>query len=146
MRFNNHTIPHNNHNISPLEFVQPWPAFPASDVIESDIEPLPGTCIAEDGECIYVEAALPGIDPKDIEVTFDEDEEILWIRGERKEQDNEDIKYYYKTLGGFSYRVTIPEAVVKTPSTQAISKNGLLTVILTKLPRLRPRKLEVAAG
>ncbi len=124
--------------------VRAWPTLPVGDTFESDMEPLPGTAIAEDGESVYVEAALPGIEPHNIEVTFDAEEEVLWIRGERREAEEKDKKYYYKTFGNFSYRIALPEAVVKTVETTAVSKNGLLTVKLAKLPRGRPSKLEIA--
>ncbi|MDR3643259.1 MAG: Hsp20/alpha crystallin family protein [Candidatus Doudnabacteria bacterium] len=144
MQFN-HAV---SNKVSSQAFVRAWPTLPAGeiDIVESEIEPLPGTSMSEDGGYLYIEAALPGVDPENIEVTFDQDEDVVWISGKRAELGNENRKYYYKTLGSFSYRVAIPEAVVKSADTRAICKNGLLTVSLTRLPRLLPRKLEVASA
>ena len=42
-----------------------------------------GLTISEDEKRVYVEAALPGVDPKNVEITFDKG--IVWIKGEIKD-------------------------------------------------------------
>ncbi len=41
--------------------------------------------ISEDASSVYVEASLPGVDPKDVEVTFDKG--VVWIKGETKTEE-----------------------------------------------------------
>ena len=44
-----------------------------------------GLSIAEDEKNVFVEAAVPGIDPKDIELTFEKG--VLLIRAEAQEKE-----------------------------------------------------------
>ena len=59
-----------------LEDEEEW-LLPLTDVIS-------GLSMSEDDKNVFVEASLPGIDPKDVEVTFDKG--VLWIRGSAKEE------------------------------------------------------------
>lgn len=66
-----------------------------------------GLSVSEDDKRIYIEAAVPGIDPKNIEVTSQDG--YLWIRGETKEEDKDKKrKYYREATKSFSYRVAVP--------------------------------------
>lgn len=44
-----------------------------------------GLTVSEDEKNVYIEAAVPGLEPKDIEVNFHKG--FLWIKGEAKEED-----------------------------------------------------------
>ena len=62
-----------------------------------------GLSVYEDEKKIYVEAAVPGIDPKEVDITFHDG--YLWIRGEsNEEEENKKKKYYRKAVSSFSYR------------------------------------------
>src|SRR5947209_13313316 len=66
-----------------------------------------GVSLSEDEKNVYVEASVPGIDPKDIEVTFDDG--YVWIRGEAKEEEkDEQRKYYRQANRSYSIRVAVP--------------------------------------
>lgn len=43
---------------------------------------LNGLSISEDDKKVYVEASIPGVDPKDVDVIFEKG--LLTIRGEKK--------------------------------------------------------------
>ena len=53
-----------------------------------------GLSVSEDDKKIYIEASLPGIDPKNIEITFQDG--YLWVRGETKEEEKDKSKKYYR--------------------------------------------------
>jgi len=99
-----------------------------------------GLTIAEDEEHIYVEAAMPGINPKDIEVTFDKG--IVWIKGETKNEETKK-KYYRKATSMFSYRVTVPGDIDVSSDPQASCKNGVMTITFLKSPKTQPKKITV---
>src|SRR2546423_1082754 len=62
--------------------------------------------ISEDDKHIHVDAAMPGIKPDDMEVTFDKG--MLWIRGQaREEEKDKKRKYYRKAQQTFSYRIAV---------------------------------------
>jgi HSP20 family protein len=135
-------------NVAPTNF---WrlPII-ASDLWENlgDLVPMSGTLnglsISEDEENVYVEAAVPGIDPKDIEVTFDKG--VLWVKGESKEEEKKGKKYYRKASSSFSYRVAIPGEVDWKTEPVATSKNGLMTVAFPKSAKVPPKKISVKAS
>ena len=96
--------------------------------------------VSEDEKNVYVEAALPGIDPKDIEVTFDKG--ILWIKGEAKEEEKKK-KYYQKASRSFSYRVAIPGEINESIEPEAKCKNGVMMITFAKSPKTQPKKITV---
>lgn len=99
-----------------------------------------GLSVSEDERNIYVEAAVPGIEPKDIEVTFDKG--ILWIKGEAKEEEKKK-KYYRKASRSFSYRVAVPGEIDLNAEPVATCKNGIMTVTFPKSAKAQPKKIAV---
>lgn len=99
--------------------------------------------ISEDDKKVYVEAAVPGINPSDIEVTFDKG--IVWIKGETKEEESKK-KYYRKATSSFSYRVAVPGEIDHTTEPEATCKNGVMTVAFTKAEKAQPKKIAVKSA
>lgn len=101
-----------------------------------------GLSISEDEKKVYVEAALPGIDPKNVEVTFHEG--YVWIRGESKEEEKDKSrKYYREATRSFSYRVAVPGEVDMNADPVATYKHGVMSVAFTKSPKLQPKKIQI---
>jgi len=122
-----------------------FPAFRFPSLWEEEEKELTagvpsGLSVSEDEKNIYVEAALPGIDPKDIEVTFDKG--ILWIKGEAKEEEKKK-KYYRKASRSFSYRVAVPGEIDEKVEPEAKCKNGVMTVTFAKSPKTQPKRITV---
>jgi len=111
----------------------------------ADLAPMNGTInglsVSEDSKNVYVEAAVPGIDPKNVDVTFEKG--VLWIKGEMKEEEREGKKYYRKASSDFSYRVTVPGEVDWNEEPVATYKNGMMKVIFAKSPKTQPKKIAV---
>lgn len=119
-----------------------WPSF-----FEDQEWTLPtlfqdGLTLSEDDKNIFVEAAVPGVDPKNVEVTFDKG--ILWIRGETKEEEKKRT-FYRKASRSFSYRTTLPGAVEKDTEPEAQCKNGVIHVAFKKIPTAQPKRIKVKA-
>ncbi|NGX37334.1 MAG: hypothetical protein K1000chlam2_00488 [Chlamydiae bacterium] len=86
-----------------------------------------GLSVSEDDQHIYVEAALPGIHPDEIDMIYDKG--ILWIKAEKKEEtENKKKKFYRKALSTFSYRIAVPGEIDESKQPDAICKNGVLKV------------------
>ncbi len=101
-----------------------------------------GVTISEDEKHIYVEVAVPGVDPKDVEVTFDKG--VLWIKGEGKvEEEDKKKKFYRKATSSFSYRVAVPGEIDADAEPQAQSKHGMMKVTFIKAPKSMPKKITV---
>jgi HSP20 family protein len=88
--------------------------------------------VSENDKEVLVEAELPGIDEKNVEVTLTND--TLTIRGEKKEEKEEKGKNFYRmerSFGSFHRDIALPNAV-ETEKVDATFKNGVLTVRLPK--------------
>src|SRR5574344_1899907 len=64
-----------------------------------------GLSISEDEKKVYVEAAVPGIEPKEVEITFDKG--VLSIRAEQIEKE-EKKKMIRQSRRSFVYQVAVP--------------------------------------
>ena len=103
-----------------------------------------GLSISEDEKYVYVEAAVPGIKPEEIEVTFDKG--VLWIKGESKEEEEDKKKKFYRRLASsFSYRVAVPGDLDQNAEPEASCKHGVMTVKFMKSPKTQPKKIAVKA-
>lgn len=126
--------------IKPFSFLSPWfeeDWFPTNSRLEHS-----GLSISEDTENVYVEAALPGINLKDIDITFDKG--LLWIKGQRKEEEkNKDRSYYRKAMSSYSYHLNIPGNVDQKMEPEANYKDGVLTVTFRKTAEEQPKKITV---
>ena len=101
-----------------------------------------GLSISEDDNAVYIEAALPGIDPQQVEVTFEKG--LLWIRGEVKDEEKDNRKQYYrKTSQSFSYRTAVRDTVDESSEPNVVGKNGMVTVTFAKSAKSTPKKLKV---
>ncbi len=101
-----------------------------------------GLSVYEDENKVYVEAAVPGINPKDVEVTFQDG--YLWVRGEAKEEEeNKKKKYYRKATRSFSYRVALPGDIDDKKEPEATYKHGVMTVAFAKSAKVQPKKIQI---
>jgi len=101
-----------------------------------------GLSVSEDEKKVYVDAAVPGIDPKNVDVTFQDG--YLWIRGETKEEEEDKKKKFYrKASKAFSYRVAVPGDVDLTKDPEATYKHGVMTIAFYKSPKVQPKKIQV---
>lgn len=101
-----------------------------------------GLSVYEDENKIFIDAAVPGIDPKDVEVTFQDG--YLWIRGETKEEESDKKKKYYRRASQtFSYRVAVPGDVDESREPEATYRHGVMTIAFTKSPKAQPKKIQV---
>ncbi len=103
-----------------------------------------GLSISEDEKNVYVEAAVPGIDPKEVEITFQDG--YLWIRGETKEEEKDKArKYYRESNKSFSYRLAVPGDINEKVEPTATSKHGVMIVKFEKSPKMAPKKIQIKA-
>jgi len=108
---------------------------------ETRLDTIPsGLSVSEDDKSFYVDAALPGIDPKDIEVTFERG--ILHINAQSKEEEK-GKKYYRKATSQFSYTVAAPESVDSKKEPKVTYQNGMMHAVFGKMPAPKPKRIEV---
>lgn len=98
-----------------------------------------------DEENYYVEALLPGVDPKALEMTVLRG--TLTIAGERQAPRAEGCTWHRRerNTGKFLRSVDIP-AEIDCDKVQADFKDGVLTVTLPKAESERPKRITIKAG
>ena len=104
---------------------------------------LPALDVVETPETFVVKAEVPGIDPKDIEISVSGD--TLNIRGEKRAEKEEKGKTWYRverSYGSFHRSVPLPIGV-KADRVEAESKDGVLTITLPKIPEAMPKRIAV---
>jgi len=104
--------------------------MPAVDVMESDRE-------------LTVRAEIPGIDPKELEISITGNELVL--AGEKKEStETKDKNVYHAETRYGSFRRVLPlPDTVDTSKVDANYANGVLTIRLPKTPSATPKRIEV---
>lgn len=106
---------------------------------------LSGLSVYEDEGHFYVEAALPGLTPEEVDMTFEKG--ILWIKGEKKEEtEDKKKKYYRKAMQHFSYRIAVPGDVDENREPEATCKNGILKVTFFKNNKKISKKIPIKNG
>lgn len=100
-----------------------------------------GLSIAEDDTKVYVEAALPGVNPDNIEVTYQDG--YLWIKGEQQEKVEDKKKYYRRASRSFSYRVAVPGEINQSVEPEATYEHGIMRVAFTKSEANKPKKIAI---
>jgi HSP20 family protein len=118
-----------------------------SDVEESDtlrkISWAPRVNISETDDAYFIDVELPGVDKKDVKITFKD--HILTIEGEKKlrKEIKEDQFIKKESLyGSFSRSFNLPDDV-DGEKIEADYKDGILTVTLPKTEEKKPKEIEV---
>ena len=97
----------------------------------------PPMTITDDAKSVSIECELPGVDAKDVDISVDDD--VLTIRGEKRDEKREetDERYHYeRRFGSFVRRVRLPSPVDSTRA-EAEMKKGVLSL---RLPKVKPQE------
>ena len=95
---------------------------------------------------VIIESPIAGVEEKDLDIDITSD--TVTIRGKRERERrvrSEDYIYQECYWGRFSRSVVLPTEV-DADRAEATIKNGVLTIHLPKLNRLRAKKLSVRKG
>ena len=92
---------------------------------------------------IIIKSTVAGVRPEDLDITITND--MVTIKGKREK--DEEIKtdnYFYQECywGSFSRSIILPEDI-DAEKAEAALKNGILTVKLPKLEKVKTKKLQV---
>jgi HSP20 family protein len=104
---------------------------PAVDILETDSD-------------LILRADLPGIDPKDVEVQFENG--TLTLRGERKFESDakeDNFRRVERVYGSFVRSFALPRTL-DAEKVEAHYRNGVLEVKLPKRPEAKPKQIKVA--
>ena len=106
----------------------------------------PRVDIREEDKRFVIEADIPGVDPKDIEVHMDKG--ILSIRGERKSESKSEGRNYTRverSHGVFHRRFALPDSA-DAEGISAKGRHGVLEISIPKKRETTPRKIDITQG
>ncbi len=118
--------------VGPWEGRSSWASDMALDVVEREDE-------------FVVKASIPGINPDDLEITFND--RTLTIRGEIKEdQEKEGTRYHLRErrYGNFSRSLTLATAI-DADKILANYDTGILTLHLPKTEEVKPKRITISS-
>lgn len=104
---------------------------------------FPAINIGATDEAVYLYAFAPGIDPKGVEITLEEN--VLTLSGERQLSEPEGVQTVYlkeRYQGPFRRVVALPEDI-DPDRVSATYRNGLLIIEVGRKGAVRPKKIEV---
>ncbi len=99
--------------------------------------------VAETKNDLVIKAEVPGMDPKDIDISLSDG--ILTIKGEKKqerEEKEEDYHLIERSYGSFARSIQLPKGV-QSDKIQATYKNGVLKVVLPKSEEAKKKEIKV---
>jgi len=97
----------------------------------------------ENEQGFWIQAALPGMERKDIEIKLEDG--VLTLKGERKEETAESQRTYFLReigWGPFSRSFRLPTNV-DVNKASATYKDGVLTIGLPKREEAKPRRITI---
>jgi HSP20 family protein len=118
---------------------------PVAEVNGDKFTWAPSVDVEETDKEIFVKADLPGVDPKDIDITIRDG--VLFLRGEKKFEKEEKEKNYHRIerFGGTFYRsIPLPVGANESNVTATTCK-GVVTIAIPKKPEVQPKKVTVQA-
>ncbi|PIV21314.1 MAG: molecular chaperone [Deltaproteobacteria bacterium CG_4_8_14_3_um_filter_45_9] len=104
---------------------------------------LPSLDIAETKNELVVKCEIPGMDPKDIDISLSDG--MLTIKGEKKQEREEKEADYHlveRSYGAFTRSIRLP-AEVQSDKINASYKNGVLKITLPKSEEAKKKEIKI---
>jgi HSP20 family protein len=122
-----------------------WDSFFERGVLrgEDGREWLPSLDVAETKNEIVVKAEVPGMEPKDIDISLSDG--LLTIKGEKKQEREEKEENYHlveRSYGSFTRSIRLPNEVQRD-KINASYKNGVLKVVLPKSEEAKKKEVKI---
>ena len=132
-----------NNEVNRLFDPRPLAGNDEANIVTSDW--VPAVDIKEESDRFVIHADVPGVDPKDIEITMENG--LLSIKGERSVESKEEREGYRRVervRGTFYRRFSLPDTADASHIT-AREKHGVLEIVIPKKEHVQPRKIAVQA-
>ena len=120
-----------------------FPNFPA---LSGTAANLPRMDVSETDKAIEIEAELPGLETKDVQINLADN--VLTIRGEKKserEEKNKDYHLVERSFGSFARSVELPQGVKPEDVSAEIAK-GVLKVTVKKPAPAQSKQIEIKSA
>ncbi len=104
---------------------------------------VPAVDVYDRADAVVVETALPGVDPRKVEISIEDG--VLSIAGSSERKIEVDEKDYYRKeirSGSFKRQVALP-AKVKEGEAVASFHDGILKIEMPKMTEAKPNKISI---
>ena len=104
---------------------------------------VPALDVYQTADDVVVETTLPGMNPKDVSVSIEND--VLTIEGSSEKKTEVDEKDYYRKeirSGSFHRAIALPSSV-KGDDAKASYENGVLKIVIPKREEIKPKKISI---
>ena len=119
-----------------------WPRRGSQEVMATG-DWAPRVDIAETGKEFSIKAEIPEVKKEDVKVAVDNG--VLTIKGERKQEKEEQNKKFHRVerfYGSFTRSFTLPDNVDES-KIEASFKDGVLNLAIPKTKESKPRAIDV---
>ena len=105
----------------------------------------PPVDVAEDNDKIHVKVEVPGMDEKDLKVSFEDG--LLTVSGERQFERRDDRNYHRieRTYGSFVRTFSLPRSI-DAGMIAANYRNGVLEIEIPKKEEAKPKQIQINVG
>lgn len=136
-----------------LEYSKCKPSLSFLSEIKGDVDRIfgadyasdfhPALDVSEDEKNYIVKADLPGVKKEDVEISVAEN--VLSLKGERKEENSQKDKNYYhfeRRFGTFQRFLKLP-AQTDASQIKAVYKDGVLEISIPKPEEVKPKQIKI---
>ena len=119
--------------------------LPLSNIRSVPRGTFPAINIEEQKESVSIEAYLPGFEPKDVELTIEDN--MLAIKGRRETARIADGNFHRRERfsGDFSRIVSLPEGLDSSEA-EARYNDGILRITIARAEEKKPKQITVSVG
>lgn len=128
------------------EFLAETVVEPSEDWLGEELEGQLAVDVYQTKESVVIKAPIAGVKAEDIDVSVSED--VVTLRGERKEETEVSRENYYVQecyWGSFSRSVILPTSTVAEKAVASL-KDGVLTLTIPKVVQEKVKKIKVSAA
>jgi len=103
----------------------------------------PALDVEETNDAVIVKAEVPGVDPKDVDISISGD--VLTLQGHKKEEKEEKGKSFHRierSYGAFSRSVLLP-APIESEKVEAKYDKGVLEITMPKKPEAKAKTIKI---
>ena len=104
---------------------------------------VPMVDVAEDDKAYEITVEVPGVAPEDLKINVEG--KTLTVSGEKKQETRKEdgrVHRFERRYGSFTRTFTLPETV-DGDAIEAKTRNGVLTLMLPKIEKAKPRAIPV---
>jgi len=124
------------------------PFFGRFNYMEDELQSgtwAPAVDVAEEKDKIMVRVEVPGMNEKDLKVSFEDG--LLTVSGERQFERKDDRNYHRieRTYGNFTRTFSLPRTV-DAGKIAAHYRDGILEIDIPKLEEAKPKQIQINVG